>query len=144
MYQPYVPPRPAPVPAVKKGLSTGAILGIVFGGIAVAGAAVLVFCMFGAFAVTRSSHAGDSDVTIEGCHLTSAGLATADLRVENSASINASYIITVEFVQGSERLGQDKAYVNGLRPGQVARAKAMALVSSGGSFECHVTDVARI
>jgi hypothetical protein len=146
--QPVPPPvyyyqQPAPPPR-KKGLSTGAILGIVFGGITVVGVVVLFFCMFGAFAITRGSHAGDSDVTIEGCHSTSGGLATADLLVRNSASINASYIITVEFIQGSTRVGQDKEYVNGLRPGQSARATATAIVSADGSFQCQVTDVARI
>lgn len=148
MTVPIVPSAPVPPPLhqppPKKGMSTGKILALVF----IPLAALLVFGFFFIRYVlpTTASPAApsiDDEVSFVACTTTPAGNPVATVRIENKGPRPRSYLITVEFVSGSQRYGTGHASVADLGPGQVQQVDAMAIAKFSGSFQCKLTDADR-
>jgi hypothetical protein len=138
----YGPPQFGPPPPKKKGLGTGAIVAIILGPLALV-ALVVGICLYAGFA----GMAGDQkligdEVTIVNCGTTSAGNLMAEVRVENKSDRERSYWVTVEFLNGSDRVADGRAYVTDVRPGQSARETVVA--RGPDVTRCQVTDVSTI
>jgi hypothetical protein len=134
-----------PSPVKKKGLSTGAIVAIIVGPLALV-ALVIGVCLYAGFA----GMAGDKkligdEVTISNCGTTEGGNPQAEVRVENKSNRERSYWVTVEFFSGSDRVADGRAYITDVRPGQSARETVIAFGARGASVSrCQVTDVSTI
>lgn len=143
-----MPPVPQPVyappPPPKKALGGGQIaliVGIPLGLVAL----VIGVCLFAGFAGMAGSDAeAGKDVTITSCSRTSFGNMSVEVSVTNSSDRERSYWITVEFVDGNERLDEGRIYISDVRPGQSARGDTLGSAGSHtGSFRCVVSDVNR-
>jgi hypothetical protein len=79
----------------------------------------IIFVIFVATVIRAGSGASvpDGEITITSCGATAAGNVRAEVRVENKSKTDKTYFITVEFVEGNQRLGTGLIVVNDLHPG---------------------------
>jgi hypothetical protein len=91
------------------------------------------------------AHPPAKDVYLGNCEVDDlAGVATATLAVKNYSSTTSDYTIAVEFAAGEVRVGEGAAFLNALRPGQVAVADAVGTVARAEvKLTCRVTEVER-
>jgi len=133
----YVPVRPP-----RKGLPTFVILLLVFGGIIVIAAGVVA--VFGGGSNSGSSSSAGRDVLVSECTSNEFTGPEATLSVTNSTSSAKDYIIKVDFLDGSTRLGSRTVTVNDLGPGMTEKPRAVAFrPTSSSTFRCVITDVTR-
>lgn len=126
-------------------MGAGAIVAMVFGGIALFGCA---FCVFGGFVpavLNQDPGSGKGDVRITDCGETVFGNGRAVIEVTNSANRTQTYWVTVAFFDGSgTRLATGTAYINGVAAGGKAVDEVIGAVPEGRSASrCAVTDVNR-
>ncbi|MFE7232444.1 hypothetical protein ACWCRF_32230 [Streptomyces sp. NPDC002405] len=91
-------------------------------------------------------HKPEDDVKITKCSSTGnlAGFPQAELVVENHDSRSRSYMVQVEFVDGSgTRSSEGVAMVNNLAAGQKANEKAGGLARAPDGLKCRITKVSR-
>ncbi|MFJ2719720.1 hypothetical protein [Streptomyces sp. NPDC087437] len=88
----------------------------------------------------------EDDVKITKCSSTDnlAGFPQAELAIENHDSRSRSYIVQVEFVDGSgTRSSEGVAMVNNLAAGQKANEKAGGLTKAPDGLKCRIAKVSR-
>ncbi|MFF4143719.1 hypothetical protein ACFY0A_20390 [Streptomyces sp. NPDC001698] len=92
------------------------------------------------------AHKPEDDVKIPKCSSTDnlAGFPQAELTIENHDSRSRSYMVQVEFVDGSgTRSSEGVAMVNNLAAGQKANQKAGGLAKAPDGLKCRITKVSR-
>jgi hypothetical protein len=134
--QPYQPPtpqsQPPPLrPAPKKGLSAGAVVGIILGGVGLLG----LLCCAGLFYLGNIGGGGgtaksDGDVVVrlDSCTLAS-GFYRANLTVTNNGTRARSVYVDIEWLDpgNGDRLASTTEIVRSVDPGQTAKEETIAM-----------------
>lgn len=136
---PVQPSRQTPGPGLSQGAIAAIVVGIL-GGLSLLG--VLAVLVAPKSPSTGVSPAG-ADVTIEGCSMSSARFAKAELRIENHTNATRDYFITVVFEDAGVQVGSGVATVLDLSASQVARDTAIGSVNDTNITQCRVTSVRR-
>ncbi|WP_275462088.1 hypothetical protein [Streptomyces noursei] len=87
---------------------------------------------------------GKADVKIDTCSVDGmTGWPSAKLTITNHSAGKANYIVNIEFLDGTTRVGTAIAAENDVAPGQSAKATAQGLEKAPGKITCRVLNPGR-